>query len=114
VRERFEAAAKLDPAEVAAARALRGDIRARMDDLLGEDGLLLLPTAPGIAPIRGTPAADLEAFRARSLELLCPAGHAGLPQISLPLGQLEGCPVGLSVIAPRGRDEMLLEIAGAI
>ncbi len=114
VRERFEAAAKLDPAEVAAARALRGDIRARMDDLLGEDGLLLLPTAPGIAPIRGTPAADLEAFRARSLELLCPAGHAGLPQISLPFGQLEGCPVGLSVIAPRGRDEMLLEIAGAI
>jgi len=114
VRERFEAAAKLDSAEVGAAKALREDIRARMDDLLGDDGLLLLPSAPGIAPLRGTPAGDLETFRARSLELLCPAGHAGLPQISLPLGQMDGCPIGLSVIAPRGRDEMLLEIAKTI
>ncbi|MEW6255360.1 MAG: amidase [Pseudomonadota bacterium] len=111
VRERFAAAATLDPAEVAEARALRETVRARMDALLGDDRLIVLPTAAGIAPLRDTSGEALEAFRARSLELLCPAGHAGVPQISLPLGTLEGCPVGLSVIAPRGKDEMLLALA---
>lgn len=114
VRERFAAAASLDPAEVAEARALRSAITARMDEVLGEDGLLLLPTAPGIAPLCRTPLAELEAFRARAIELLCPAGHAGLPQISLPLAVLDGCPLGLSAIAPRGRDEMLLDLARAL
>jgi len=114
VRERFAAAARLDEEEVAAAKALRSEIKKRMDDLLGADAILLLPSAPGIAPLRGLPEATLDAFRAKALELLCPAGHAGLPQISLPLGRLEGCPVGLSLMAPRGGDEMLLELAQVI
>jgi amidase len=65
----------------------------------------------GIAPLRGTPAKELEAWRNRCLALLCIAGHAGLPQINLPLGQAQGCPVGLSLVAARGRDTMLLDIA---
>jgi amidase len=114
VRERFAAAAELDPAVVVAAKALRVDIRKRLDDLLGDDGVLLLPSAPGAAPLRGTPAADLEAFRARSLEILCLAGHAGLPQVSLPLGTIDGYPIGLSVMAARGQDERLLDIASSL
>jgi amidase len=43
--------------------------------------------------------------------LLCIAGLGGLPQISLPLATLDGCPLGLSLIARRGADEMLLAIA---
>jgi amidase len=89
-------------------------VRARIDALLGEDGILLLPTAPGIAPLRGTPLADLEAFRARAIELLCLSGHAGTPQISLPLATLDGCPLGLSAMAPRGKDEMLIRLARAL
>lgn len=114
VKERFAAAATLDPTEVAEARALRDEVRARIDALLGEDGILLLPTAPGIAPLRGTPLADLEAFRARAIELLCLSGHAGTPQISLPLATLDGCPLGVSAMAPRGKDEMLLALARAL
>lgn len=114
VKERFAAAAMLDPAEVAQARALRETIRARMDALTAGETLIALPTVPGIAPLRDTPAVELETFRARALEILCPAGHAGLPQISLPLSVLDGCPLGISVIAPRGRDEMLLDLARAL
>lgn len=114
VKERFAAAATLDPAEVAEARALRAAVRARLDALLGADGILLLPTAPGIAPLRGTPLAELEAFRARAIELLCLSGHAGTPQISLPLATLGGCPLGLSAMAPRGKDEMLLALARSL
>ena len=89
-------------------------IRDSLDALLGADSLILLPSAPGIAPLRGTPGPALETFRARALELLCPAGHAGVPQISLPLARLDDCPLGLSVIAPRGKDEMLLALARAV
>jgi amidase len=114
VRERFAAAARLDPSEVAAATALRAEIRSRMQALLDGATVVLAPTAPGIAPLRGTPEPDLDAFRARALELLCPAGHAGLPQVSLPLGTIDGCPVGLSIIAAPGRDEQLLGLAAAL
>ncbi|WP_246696776.1 amidase [Methylobacterium planeticum] len=111
VRERFEAASRLDAGEVAAATALRRTIAAELRALLGEDAVLALPSAPGIAPHLATPEAELDGFRARALELLCPAGHAGLPQVSLPRARLDGCPLGLSLIAGPGRDETLLDLA---
>jgi amidase len=42
---------------------------------------------------------------------LCISGLARLPQVSLPLATLNGCPLGLSLIAARGNDTMLLELA---
>ena len=42
---------------------------------------------------------------------LCIAGLAQLPQISLPLATLDGCPLELSLIAARGNDTLLLELA---
>jgi amidase len=59
-------------------------------------------------PKLATPAAELEVFRARAFALLSIAGLARLPQISLPLGTMAGCPLGISLIAPRGRDRGLL------
>ena len=32
-------------------------------------------------------------------------------QVSLPLAQVEGCPMGLGIIGPRGSDEALLDLA---
>ena len=92
VRERFAAAASLDRAEVEAARHLRGAIRARLDGLIPPGTVVLVPTAPGIAPLLTAGEVELEVFRAKALELLSPAGHAGLPQICLPLARLDGCP----------------------
>ena len=82
-----------------------------MDELLADNAVLVVPTAPGIAPLIGTPVKDLENWRNRCLGLLCIAGHAGLPQLSLPLATLDGCPLGLSLIAARGSDAMLLDLA---
>jgi amidase len=111
VRERFAAAAALDPSEVAQAAALREKIRARMTALVPAGTVLVLPTAPGIAPLLNTSGDALDAFRSRALELLCPAGHAGMPQISMPVGKLSGCPVGLSLAGARNCDEDLLRLA---
>ena len=41
-------------------------------------------------------------------------GLAGLPQLTLPLVMMEGGPVGLGVIGPRGSDARLLELAARV
>ena len=53
----------------------------------------------------------LAAFRDRTLAMCCTAGLAGLPQISLPRIMVEGCPLGLSLVARPDGDEMLLQAA---
>lgn len=109
IHERFQWTRTIDPADVAKAKLQREEVSGHMDALLNGDALLCLPTAPGIAPLLNTPTPELEAFRARAFALLSIAGLARLPQINLPVGTIDGCPVGLSLIAPRGRDRGLLD-----
>jgi amidase len=111
IKERFAWASTITAADAGAASARRNSIARRMDELLADNAVLVVPTAPGIAPLIGTPVKDLENWRNRCLGLLCIAGHAGLPQLSLPLATLDGCPLGLSLIAARGSDTMLLDLA---
>ena len=113
VRERFAWAAGLTAAAEAEAEAVRAEALRVLDAILPPGTALLLPTAPGIAPRLATPGAELEAFRTRAMTLTCIAGLGGLPQVSVPAGTLEGCPVGLSVIGARGADRALLQaVAG--
>jgi amidase len=111
IRERFAWASTITAAAATAATARRAPIRRRLDELLADDAVLVVPTTVGAAPLRGTATRDFEVWRNRCLGLLCIAGHAGLPQISLPLASLGGCPLGLSLIAARGNDTLLLELA---
>lgn len=114
VKERIQWTSTIAAKDVVSAKEQREDIARRMDALLAGDAVLVLPTVPGIAPLRNTPPAELDDFRGRAMGLLCIAGLARLPQINLPLGTLDGCPLGLSLIARRGGDEMLLAIAAKL
>jgi amidase len=113
IRERFQWTRTIDPNDVAKAKPKREAVAQHMAQVLGEDCLLCLPTAPGIAPKLKTAPEDLEAFRARAFALLAVAGLARLPQISLPVGILDDCPIGLSIIGPRGCDRGMLEWTAA-
>jgi amidase len=112
IAERFAMAAAITPQQRAAAAAQRAAVRAHVLALLGADGLLLVPTMPGPAPVCGTAGPALDGWRRRALAGLCVAGLAGLPQLSLPAAAVGGAPVGLSIIGPPGSDEALLA-AGA-
>ena len=114
VKERIEWTATITSAEVAQAQRVRDAARVRMDALLADNAVLLLPTLPDIAPLLNTPPAQLDDFRARAMSLLCIAGLAGLPQVTLPLATLNGCPLGLSLLAARGNDALLLQLARQI
>ncbi len=111
IRERFAWAATIASAEVAAAKPRREEVARHLESLLADDAMLCLPTAPGIAPRLNTPPPELEVFRSRAFALLSIAGLARLPQISLPLGTFDGCPLGLSLIGPRGSDQGMLDWA---
>jgi amidase len=115
IAERLAWASQLDSGEVAAKRAELAAVRAHLDRLIGERNVLCLPTSPRIAPLRGTEHHQLEVvYRYQAMSLLCIAGLGGLPQISLPLATLDGCPLGLSLVGQRGADEQVLELAGRV
>lgn len=106
-KERFAQAQLVGAAEVERAAARRAAIGARLDALLGDDGLIAMPAAYGVAPLPE----DGEAQRLANLTLTAAASLCGLPQISLPLAQVDGLPLALSLIGPRGGDEALLALA---
>lgn len=111
VAERFKAASTVTGEAAAKADNFRRRVTEQMDSLLGTGDLLLMPTSPTVAPLRDTPQADLDQFRARVISMTCIAGLARLPQVSIPAAEVDGCPVGLSLVARRGEDAMLLAAA---
>jgi amidase len=74
----------------------------------------LLPTVPCVAPRFDAPADVVDATRARSLQMLCIAGLAGLPQVSMPWTAFDGAPLGLSIIGARGDDSSVAAVARAV
>ena len=111
VAERFAWSRDVSDAQVATATAFRAGFAAQMDDLLGHDGVLLMPTMPDVAPLRAAPESALDDYRNRAIQLLCVAGLARTPQLSLPLLRRNGAPLGLSLLGPRGSDMGLVALA---
>ncbi|HEY2188890.1 MAG TPA: amidase [Caldimonas sp.] len=114
VKERFAWSREVTDAQVADAAAFRERFRARLTQLLGSEGVLLMPTMPDVAPLASAGDAALEDYRARSTQMLCIAGFAGCPQLTLPLGSRLGAPLGISLLGPAGSDRSLIELAEAI
>jgi amidase len=111
VRERLAFAAKVSPREAEEARKVRARARDQVRRLARPGVVLALPTTPGIAPRVEVPGEALESFRANVMRLTCIAGLSGLPQVTIPIGTVSGCPVGLSFIGWAGGDEILLDLA---
>jgi amidase len=111
VKERFAFARAVSAAEYTAAETVRKSVRTKLARLLGRDGVVILPTMPDIAPLIATPESELEDFRNRALRLLCLAGLTGFPQVTIPVAQREGAPLGLSLIGPKGSDRSLVAFA---
>jgi amidase len=110
--ERFQVAAAITPAEAKKARTARAEIAAGLHALLRPGTIVILPTTPTLPPVRGIPdGSSTSEFRTLTLQSTCLAGHAGLPQISIPGALAAGAPAGLGIIGWAGGDEALLDLA---
>jgi amidase len=115
IRERIAHAATVSEGAAEQQRTARAFTERRLSELVRPGTALCLPTAPSAAPLRHSPSDDVEvALRARAISLLCMAGLGGLPQLTLPLGTLDGCPLGLSIVGARGTDSALLALAASL
>jgi amidase len=119
VRPRFgpDIAARLDWTRTICQEAyrkqleFRSNVRHSMEELLGDSGLLVFPTAPCPAPRIGLGGEAMDRIRSYLLQFTCLAGLSGLPQVTVPVAGQDGRPVGLSLLAGRHRDLELLRFA---
>jgi amidase len=108
VADNFLRGASVDNATAEAARRFRAARRAEVLPVFAGGTLIALPSAPFPAPLAGQPRSQMRELRARILTLTCIAGTLGCPQVTLPLAEADGLPVGLSLMAAPGEDERLL------
>ena len=85
-------------------RRRRGKITARMDAIVANGTVLILPTTPGPPVAVDSTAEVVQAYRERQLALAAAAGMADA-QITAPAGVVDGAPIGLSLIGARGTDK---------
>lgn len=114
VAERMVFASTVTPAVIAAAWTQREALAARLHGLLGDDGVLVMPTAHDVAPLRNAPIPAQIAYRDTTLALTCVASLCRLPQVNIPAGTIEGVPIGLSLLAAPHRDAELLALVQAL
>ena len=116
----FELTRNLDRRKIEPASRRREDYQRRLNAFLGPDNILCLPTTPTLAPEKGTlenkarGPNSLSSYYPRTLSLTSIAGIGRLPQVTLPLGNVRGVPVGLSLVAAYGRDAFLLSVARSV
>ena len=86
-----------------------------LKNFLGPRDLLCFPTVPAPARLKGgvkvdRPAQPKSNYYPRTLSLTAIAGIGRLPEVSLPLAEVGGVPVGLSLLAGPGQDAYLLGV----
>jgi len=112
VSDRYVLARAVTDEQVAAAQLRREDIVARVNEVFaGGNKVVCMPSTVSPAPPTGQAVSQRHELRLRNSALTSIAGNTGRPQISLPLAQVDGLPVGLSLLGDRGADEALMALA---
>lgn len=112
IRERLTWCRSISSVQANRAGAQRETVTARLKAVVpSEKTVAVLPIAPGPALQTGQSAASSDALRATIIKLSGIAPLAGVPQLSLPVAQLDGMPLALSIMTAKEGDETLLSIA---
>jgi amidase len=111
IRDRIAFAETVTKQMADEAGAVRAKVREHVFQTVAPGTICALPAAPCIAPRIDGSEEEMQSFRVRVMGLTCIASLTGLPQISIPAGTIEGCPIGLSFIGWAGSDEALLDLA---
>ena len=96
------------------AQSIRRELVTHMNLLLTNHAVVCLPTAPSLPPLLRENLSERRPLLSRIVQMTCIAGTLGAPQINLPLAEIDGIPIGLSLIGARGSDEMLITFASKV
>jgi amidase len=114
IAARWQYAAVATQAQASAAQLHRLAIAERLRTLLGDDTVVVLPSAASVAPLRTATGSAIDDVRTRTMRICCIAGLAGLPQVSIPMRSPNGLPVGVSLLGPVGSDHALITLINGI
>ena len=97
----------------------RDRFAALVEGLLADRDALVLPTIPVVAPETGSRVIELGDGREMGVQEALTAlpgafNCSGSPVVSVPVGLVDGLPVGLSLVGRIGADQELLAVAGVV
>lgn len=102
---------------LAAANRMRFTLNQRIADVFDQADLLVLPTSPvpafGCAGPLPTNVDGMEVGPAAAVLFTSPFNMSGHPVVSVPMGVVDGAPVGMQIVAPRHEDHLALAAAAA-
>jgi AtzE family amidohydrolase len=117
-RDRLLAGAMIPGAWVVQAQRLRSWFRARMLELFAEVDVILAPATPYVAPKLGqqTIEVDGEVLPVRPMlgVYTQPISFIGLPVLCVPVALPGGLPIGVQLIGPPGREDLLFRVAAEL
>ena len=73
--------------------------------------MVCLPSTASPAPPLGQRVSERHALRLRNSALTSIAGNTGRPQLSIPAAEVDGLPIGLSLLGNPGSDLALIALA---
>lgn len=88
---------------------VRTELRAALNSLLKDDGILVIPTTPDFPLVWNSKKKLSPEFEEQLFTLLSISGISGCCQISVPLGKHDHFPISVSFIAAHGSDKFLLD-----
>lgn len=115
VRARLEGGYRISALQLIRAREIQSRMAREFRRVFRQVDVLAAPTVPIPAPRLGTLSVtwdgEEETLVSAMVRFNAPQNMAGVPALSLPCGfTREGLPVGLQLIAGRGREDLLLEV----
>jgi len=111
IRGRLEKISSVTKDDMEEKRQVRKQLINYIENIIPPGTIAVFPTAPHVAPLKGRTINEARASRASIMRHTCIATVAGLPQVSMPLMEKEGCPVGISFLGASGQDGQLLAAA---
>ncbi|KAL3750169.1 hypothetical protein ACJRO7_011190 [Eucalyptus globulus] len=110
ISERVRQALKLTEENIDICWSVKKELHSALTSLLGDFGILAIPTVPGPPPKLQTDASSLDVSVEKAFNLLSIAGLSEFCQVSIPMGLHDNLPISISLLAKNGADGFLLDL----
>jgi amidase len=115
IHERIKLASSIEEADFQGALKQQEEIRKFMDNHLEPGDIVIFPTVHDIPPLLSSTITQLKEFSLKTSRHTCIAALAGLPEITLPLRDIQGnSSLGMSFLGRKGEDYSLTSFASSV